>query len=72
MSDELYEPRRCPLLNRDIDLGLCLEVNYERLGYFKPDSLAYARRVTGLSVERVSEVCEAWPHQPLRVGISRA
>jgi hypothetical protein len=56
----------CPLLKRTIEEGRCYDINVERLGYFKPDTLADAQRRTGLTVEEVSAVCEACPNLPLR------
>jgi hypothetical protein len=55
-----------PLLKRDIPEGLCLDINYQRLKFFKPDVLTDAQRETGKSVEEVSSICEACPNQPLR------
>jgi hypothetical protein len=55
----------CPLLKRDIPEGLCLDINYQRLHYFKQDELKEAQRETGKTVEKISSICEACPNQPL-------
>lgn len=65
MPPDLSERRSCPLVGREIDAGFCLEVNLERLEFFKPDALADVMRQTGLTVEQVSARCEVCPHQPL-------
>lgn len=56
----------CPLLKYDIPEGLCLDINYERLQFFKPGVLNNAQRATGKTVEAISSICEACPNQPLR------
>jgi hypothetical protein len=56
----------CPLLQRDIPQGLCLDINYQRLQFCKPDVLKDAERETGKAVEEISSMCEACPNQPLR------
>jgi hypothetical protein len=55
----------CPLLGRMIEEGRCLDINYQRLGYFKPDVLDEVRRETRKCVDEVSAVCEQCSHQPL-------
>ena len=56
----------CPLLQRDIEQGLCLDINFQRLKYFKPDVLKDAQREAGKTIEEISSICEACPNQPLR------
>ena len=56
----------CPLLKGDISDGLCLDINSQRLGWFKPDVLTAAQQKSGKTVEELSSICEACPHQPLR------
>jgi hypothetical protein len=56
----------CPLLKREIPQGLCLDINYQRLKFCKPDVLTDAQRETGKTVEEISLVCEDCPNQPLR------
>ena len=53
----------CPLLDRDIEDGYCADINYQRLGYFKPDVLTEVLQETGKTVEAVSAVCDACPNQ---------
>jgi len=56
----------CPLVRREIADGYCLDVNLERLGLFKTDSLRQMQQETGESVAEVSIECEACPNQPLQ------
>lgn len=55
----------CPLLNREIAEGYCLDIQYQRLGYFKPDVLTEAQQESGKSTDEVSAVCENCSNQPL-------
>jgi hypothetical protein len=55
----------CPLLQRAIAQGLCLDINYQRLRWVKPDVLKDAQQETGKTVEQISSICEACPNQPL-------
>ena len=55
----------CKLLSRDIEEGACLEINYERLGFFDGTSLTAAQRETGLDVKEVGQICDSCPFQPL-------
>jgi hypothetical protein len=63
---DLREEWYCPLLGRTIEAGLCLDINYQRLGYFEPDVLLSVMKETKKSVEEVSAICEACPNLPLR------
>jgi hypothetical protein len=56
----------CPLLDRIIAEGLCLEINYERLHLAKFGLLADVEQATGKTAREVSSICEACPHLPLR------
>jgi hypothetical protein len=56
----------CPLLKRCIAEGYCLDINFQRLGFIKPDVLTEAQQETGLTIEQVSAVCESCPHLPLK------
>ncbi|HKO54251.1 MAG TPA: hypothetical protein VJ276_00155 [Thermoanaerobaculia bacterium] len=55
----------CPLLGRQIAEGYCLDINYQRVGLFKPDVLKDVRTITKLAVEDVSNICRSCPNQPL-------
>ena len=57
---------QCPLLGRAIAEGRCLDINYQRLGYFQPDVLLEVQSETKKTVEEVSHICESCPNQPLR------
>jgi hypothetical protein len=56
----------CPLLNRQIAEGLCLDINYERLRLFNAGVLSDAQRETGKTLEEINGICEVCPNQPLR------
>ncbi|MEO8035057.1 MAG: hypothetical protein ABI837_11550 [Acidobacteriota bacterium] len=62
----------CPLLAREIAEGLCLDINYQWRGMFKPDVLATVSASTGKCVEEISATCRACPHQPLPTQTSEA
>ncbi len=64
--EEPDEGWHCPLLERWIEAGYCLDINYQRLGYFKPDVLSQVQRETRLDVPAISAICDACPNQPLR------
>jgi hypothetical protein len=55
----------CPLFSREIEVGLCLDINYQCLGLFKVDVLGDAQKESGKTVQEISEICEACPNQPL-------
>jgi hypothetical protein len=55
----------CPLLGRVIEAGYCLDINYQRVGLFKPDVLKDVIRLTHLDRDGVSTVCRSCPNQPL-------
>jgi hypothetical protein len=62
----------CPLLARQIAEGLCLDINYQWRGMFKPDVLATVSVSTGMSVEQIAATCRICPHQPLPTQTSEA
>ncbi len=66
LSDNGEHHWYCPLLKRDIEDGLCLDINLQRLKFCKQDVLKDAQHETGKTVEEISSVCEACPNQPLR------
>ena len=65
-SEHNCETWHCPLLGRSISAGMCLDINYQRLGYFDADVLSEVQTETGKSVQEVSAVCEACPNLPLK------
>jgi len=42
-----------------------LDINYQRLKFFKPNDLTKAMQETGKSIEDITLICEACPNQPL-------
>lgn len=65
-SDKSHDEKwYCPLLGRVIAAGYCLDINYQRVGMFKPDVLKDVMRWTRLDVDGVSKICRSCPNQPL-------
>ena len=56
----------CPLLGREIAEGLCLDINCQREGHFKPDELKDAQRATGKTIEEIGQICEECPNNPFK------
>lgn len=55
----------CPLLCQEIAEGYCIDINNERLGYFKTGTLELIKSITHKSSEDISSVCEKCPNMPL-------
>ena len=72
MDMSLFTPKTedydwfCPLLNKEIEDGYCYDVNYQRLGCFKPDVLLEVKLRTGKSTEQISQVCDNCLNNPLQ------
>ncbi len=62
MSNKSEEVYYCPLLQTKIELGLCLDINYERKKLFKIGIL----EELGKSTDYTNEKCEKCPHNPFR------
>lgn len=56
----------CPLYGKDVAEGKCLDINYERLGFFYVGVLDEVLKVTGKKEPEVSRTCEACPNLPLK------
>ena len=56
----------CPLYERDIPEGLCIEINYDRVGYTKGHVLAEVEEATGNTASQVNQACEGCPNFPFR------
>ncbi len=56
----------CPLYDRDIAEGKCLDINHERLGFFATGSLAEVTKATGKREPEISRTCEVCPNLPLK------
>lgn len=57
-QDEFY----CPLLDRDIELGLCLDINYERMKLFTIGILGECK----ISVEDAHATCSKCIYNPMK------
>jgi len=56
----------CPLLDRLIDEGSCLEINYERLKSIQVGILDTVTQECGKNEPEISRTCESCPNQPLK------
>ena len=56
----------CPLLERQIQEGHCLDINYERLGFFDAGVLKGVLKEAGRDRSELDPICETCPNQPLR------
>ena len=55
----------CPLLNKEITEGYCLDINNERLGFFKTGSLDQVKSITQKTLEEINSICDKCPNFPL-------
>jgi hypothetical protein len=55
----------CPLYKHVIPDGLCLDINYARLGFFKPGTLEEVTQATGIPDDLIAATCITCPNQPL-------
>lgn len=51
----------CPLYKKEISEGLCLDINYERLEYFKSEVLKGTMKQLQKSREEINHTCEHCP-----------
>lgn len=58
------EEPKCPLYERTISSGKCLDVNFERLRFLRDGAFRALARVRGKSVEELHEICKNCPKQP--------
>ena len=61
MSDKYY----CPLLNKDISEGKCLDINYELIKAKTEEYLPDIRRIRNNDNAEIEEICKNCPHYPL-------
>ena len=59
----------CPLYDRDIAEGECLDINYERLGYLSAGCLDEITRFTGRKESEIAKICEACSNLPFPDGL---
>jgi hypothetical protein len=63
-KDPESEDRDCPLYERTISLGRCLDANFERLHYVRDDTFKTLTRIRGKTIEELHQICKTCPHQP--------
>ncbi len=56
----------CPLYEKDISEGLCLDINYERLGYFKDDTIKGIIKQLRKTKDEINCTCDCCPNMPLK------
>ncbi|WP_339061233.1 hypothetical protein [Tepidibacillus marianensis] len=61
MSEKYY----CPLLNRIIEEGLCIDINYENEKIVKEDELKAIKKILNKTNEEIKEICQNCKHYPL-------
>ena len=54
----------CPLYQRDIAEGQCLDINYELTDYKVEEYLNDIRKITGKDKSRILDVCKSCPNYP--------
>lgn len=54
----------CPLFQRDIAEGKCLDINYERLDYMQSGCLTEVTKLTGKRGAEINKVCNSCPNLP--------
>lgn len=58
------KPLLCPLYEREISTGKCLDINYERLKYTQLDDLKDLRKIGKKKIEELISICRQCPNQP--------
>mgnify|MGYP000062232123 CR=1 FL=1 len=61
MSKKYY----CPLLNREIEEGLCIDINYENEKIMKEDELKAIKKMLKKTNEEIKVICKNCKHYPL-------
>jgi hypothetical protein len=57
----------CPITKKDISEGLCLDIYYQRLEYFKNDVLSSFLKQYSLNKSELNDICDNCPNMPLKV-----
>lgn len=61
MKDKKADVYYCPLLDKEIEQGLCIDINYERLKYFKAGILKEIQKTE----QAANKACEKCPKKPV-------
>lgn len=61
MSEKYY----CPLLNRIIEEGLCIDINYENEKIMKEDELKAIKKMLNKTNAEIKEICHKCKNYPL-------
>jgi hypothetical protein len=56
----------CLIYKKEIQEGLCLDINNERLGYFNTGQLKIIKKIFKLNKDKVDETCKNCPFFPYR------
>jgi hypothetical protein len=55
----------CPLLEKEIGIGLCTDINFERIGFINVGALDDVTKLTGKREPEITRTCQGCPHMPL-------
>jgi|GEM_PF-3492980 len=55
----------CPIYKKEIDVALCMDINYERLQYFKTGALKDIKKLFNLEKTEVDEICNTCEYTKL-------
>lgn len=61
MTEKYY----CPLLNKEIEEGKCIEINYELIKAKKEEYLIEIRKMLKRSNDEIKKTCETCVNYPL-------
>jgi hypothetical protein len=56
----------CPLYQKNIAEGKCLDINYERLGYMDCGCLLEVTQLTGKTKDEINRTCQSCPNLPIK------
>ena len=65
MEKEIKSGWLCPLYKKKISEGLCLDINYERLEYFKGDTVKNMMKQLHKNKSEIDCICEKCSNMPL-------
>ncbi len=57
----------CKLLNQTVELGVCLDINFERERLFKADTLIKLN----IEMDKAHSVCSTCPYCPIGEAVAR-
>lgn len=61
----MIEKYYCPILNKIIEEGLCVDINYENEKIMKEDELKAIKKILNKTNEEIKTICRNCPNYPL-------